>query len=110
MGLPNVMCMPADRAINPMTIPGTGRIYRCAIGSAISVPGEDASILCSSGWVSAAFTRLGANGLIATGTTAQRPVRGMARGATYMDTTLGIIIVWGGNTTGWLNSATGASV
>ena len=110
MGLPSVMCMPADHAINPITIAGTGRVYRCAIGSAILVEGQDANILCSSGWVSAAFDRMGANGVVATGTTAQRPVKGMLKGQTYMDTTLGVVVVWGGATTGWLNSATGASV
>ncbi len=110
MGLPSLICMPADHALNPFTVPGTGRVYRCALGAAITVPGEDANILCSSGWVSAAFNRMGANGLLATGTTAQRPVHGLLKGQTYMDTTLGVVVVWGGTTTGWLHSATGASV
>lgn len=109
MGLPSLICMPADNALNPFTVPGTQRVYRCATGSAITVPGEDAVILCSSGWVSAAFNRMGANGFLATGTTAQRPV-GVRQGATYLDTTVGGVIVYGGSVTGWLNAATGASV
>jgi hypothetical protein len=110
MGLPNLIVMPGDNAANPITIVGTRRTYRCNTGSSIAVPGEDANILCSSGWVSSSFQRAGANGVAAAGTTAQRPTRGILPGQVYQDTTVGALIVWGGPKTGWLHHQTGASV
>lgn len=107
MGLPNLIVMPGDGAANPYTIPGTTRRYQCAAGATISVPGEDANILCSIGWVCGAFQKVGASGALASGTTAQRPTTGISPGATYNDTTVGAMIVWGGPKTGWLHHITG---
>jgi hypothetical protein len=51
MSLPNLIVMPADGAQSPFTIPGTTRRYSCTAGAAISVPGEDATIMRGMGWV-----------------------------------------------------------
>jgi hypothetical protein len=109
MGLPTLICMPGDGAANPYTIPGTNRRYQCAPGASIPVPGDDAIILCSIGWVSGAFQKPGATGAAANGTTAQRPTTGILPGAVYNDTTVGAQVIWGGVKTGWLHHMTGAS-
>jgi hypothetical protein len=117
MSMPSVLVMPADGAFYAgagkpatFTVPGTGRRYECGAGSAIAVPGEDAVIMCSSGWVSGFLTKPGASGGAAEGTTAQRPTTNLFQNTTYDYTTLGTRIVWGGHATGWLNSITGANV
>jgi len=99
----NWQVMPGDGALNPFTVPGAGRRYSCATGSSISVPDFDALILCSAGWVSLG-THFGLSG-----TTANRPTAPLW-GEPYVDTTLNIVAIYAGKTTGWLNAATGASV
>jgi hypothetical protein len=116
MGLPSIFVMPADGAYfvpgGPavFVVPGTSRRYTCAAGSAISVQREDATIMCSAGWVSGEFNKPGATGAAAEGTTAQRPTTGIFANSTFIDTTVGALIVYGGPQTGWLNAITGASV
>ena len=102
MGLPLEIVMPGDGAANPFTIPGSNITYRCATGSAITVPGEHAPMLRSQGWVGAAHALI--TGL---GSTSARPTN-LFQGQAYMDTTLGRIVLYGGPTTGWLNYITGA--
>jgi hypothetical protein len=102
MSWPTEIVMPADNAANPFTIPGTTRTYSCAAGSVITVPGEDALMLRSQGWVGAAHALI-----IGTGPTSARP-KYLFQGQAYMDTTLGRIVLYGGPKTGWLNYFTGA--
>ena len=106
MSLPNQVVMPGDGAPTTFTIPGTTRSYTCAAGAAISVVGEDAFELRNAGWVGlapgAAFQ--------GAGTTTNRPTLQKGNiGSYYIDTTLNIVIVYGGPVSGWLNAATGVS-
>ena len=106
MGLPNEIVMPGDGAANPFSIPvpqgAQSRTYRCAPGSAITVPGEDAQILRVQGWVGIKNALV-----IGEGPTSGRPVP-QFQGQLYVDTTIGATVIWGGPKTGWLNSITGA--
>ena len=82
MSLPTLVVMPADGAANPFVIPGTTRQYSCTAGSAITVPGEDANILRSQGWVAA-----GPGTTIKhVGATSSRPKSPDFAGEAYLDT------------------------
>ena len=106
MSGPTKIIMPGDGAPSPYTIPGTGRKYACAAGSAITVVADDADILLSNGYVTAHSHRaIGGRA----GTTANRPSP-VTQGHVYNDTTVGAMIVYGGPVTGWLHGTTGASV
>jgi hypothetical protein len=105
MSLPNLVCMPGDGAQSPFTIPGTTRRYSCTAGSAITVPGEDAQILRGRGWIAAGPGMT----LKHVGATSARPVTPDFLGEGYLDTSLGILVLWGGPKTQWLNACTGAS-
>ena len=68
------------------------------------VPGEDGIILRGQGWVAAG------PGMVIkhSGATSARPIPDLP-GELYLDTTLGILAIYGGPKTGWLNACTGAS-
>jgi len=78
-----------------------GTTYQSADGVSITVSDDIANQLCSSGWSLVG----GNNG--GTGTTAQRPAA-PPKGASYSDTTLGLIIHWDG--AHWRNPITNAIV
>jgi hypothetical protein len=105
MGLPTEIVMPGDGAVNPFTIPtvGPSRTYSCAPGAAITVPGEDAQMLRSHGWVGAKNAQM-----LGEGPTFARPVY-VLQGQTFNDSTVGALVIYAGSKTGWLNSLTGAS-
>jgi hypothetical protein len=104
MSLPTEIVMPGDGAANPFTIPGTSRRYSCSAGSAITVPGEDAQMLRSQGWVGAKNAQM-----VGEGPTSARPASYyMLAGQTFNDSTVGATVIYGGPKTGWLNSLTGA--
>jgi hypothetical protein len=107
--------MPADGAFSTSgvakyTIPGTTRTYTCALGSAISVVGEDAEIMRTQGWVGVQNAKMKYSG-----PTTNRPGSPGAvdsiiyQGQAYLDTTVNAVVIYGGPKTGWLNAATGAS-
>lgn len=100
MPVTNVVLAPGDKALNPITIPGTTRKYTCAAGAVIAVPDFDAGILRTSGWVK---THGGT-----TGPTSGRPVTPDI-GTYYLDTTVGAQVVYLGPKQGWVHHATGAS-
>jgi hypothetical protein len=100
MAINSVLLAPGDKALNPMTIPGTTRRYTCAAGAVISVPEFDAEIMRTQGWVK---THAGT-----AGTTSGRPTNAGVN-QFYLDTTLGAQIVYLGPKAGWVNAATGAS-
>jgi hypothetical protein len=98
--------MPGDGAANPFTIPGTTRTYSCTAGSAISVVGEDATLLRGQGWVAAGP----GTPIKHTGPTTSRPTAPtVMMGEVYIDTTENIAVIYGGPKTAWMNVATGAS-
>jgi hypothetical protein len=107
MSLPTEIVMPGDGAANPFVIPGTTRRYVCALGSAIVVPGEDAQMLRSQGWVGTQASKINGSGPM---TARPTQVDGLMQGRLFFDTTVGTIVVWGGPKTGWLNAGTGLSV
>ncbi len=101
---------PGDGAVNPITIPGTNRTYKAAVGSFALVPDFDWMTVDNSGWVA-----LAGNNDMGTdvGTTAQRPsqtVNPVPQGFQYHDTTLSAVVVALGPKTGWANIFTGAIV
>jgi hypothetical protein len=104
MGLPTEIVMPGDGAANPFKVPtvGQSRTYICTPGSAIEVPGEDAVMLRSQGWVGARNAQI-----LAEGPTSARPAYVLA-GQAFTDTTIGATVVYGGPKTGWLHYITGA--
>jgi hypothetical protein len=110
MGLPLEIVMPGDGALlngatgAVFTIPTVGRgwTYSCAAGSAIEVPGEDAQMLRSQGWVGAKNAQI-----LAEGPTSARPTY-VLQGQAFTDTTIGATVVYGGPKTGWLHYVTGA--
>jgi hypothetical protein len=106
MGLPTEIVMPGDGAANPFTIPvvpgAQTRTYTCAAGSAISVPGEDAQMLRSHGWVGAKNAQILGEGL-----TSARPAF-VLQGQAFTDTAIGATVVYGGPKTGWLHYITGS--
>jgi hypothetical protein len=104
MSLPTEIIMPGDGAANPFTIPGTSRRYSCLAGSAITVPGEDAQMLRMHGWVGAKNARMRGEGP----TSARPTFYDMLQGQTYNDATIGALVIFAGQKTGWLNSLTGA--
>ncbi len=108
MSLPVTIVMPGDGAANPFTIPGTTRRYSCSAGSAIQVPGEDAQALLSQGWVGLASR----GNIRGCGPTSGRPTvaNAIKAGEVYLDTTVGIVVLYGGLRTQWLNPMTGAVV
>lgn len=99
------LLIPADGAVNPFTVSGTGRSYSCAVGSTVLVPDFDANLMLGSGWVNSIGSGSAAH---SAGPTSSRPVNPPI-GHTYNDTTIGAAIVWGGFVTGWRHHATGAS-
>lgn len=106
MSLPTETIMPGDGAANPFTIPvpfgARSRTYSCAAGSAITVAGEDAQLLRCQGWVGAKNAQM-----LGEGPTSGRPVY-VLQGQTYLDATVGALLVFGGPRSGWLNALTGA--
>ena len=90
------------------TISVNGRSHTCQIGSTIDVPDFDAGVMCANGWTSPGPVR-------GSGATSARPATfpsgtafAIPPGFTWLDTTLGYIIVWDGAT--WRNPATAAAV
>lgn len=76
-----------------------GRTYTTSNGAAIDVPDFDAQVMGANGWKIAAPD--------GSGTTAERPPK-PTNGMRYLDTTLGVVIVFDGKF--WRNKITGASV
>lgn len=89
--------MPPSTGATSITV--NNRLYSCAVGSTIDVPGFDAYIMLANGWLASAAH--------STGTTANRPVN-PKKGTQFLDTTLGALIVFDGKT--WRNHQTGAAV
>ena len=104
MGLPTEIVMPGDGAANPFRIStvGASRTYSCVAGSAITVPGEDAQMLRSHGWVGAKNAQI-----LSEGPTTARPAY-VLQGQAFTDTTISATVVYGGPKTGWLHYITGA--
>jgi hypothetical protein len=82
---------------NAATLTFNGRSYSVAAASTIDVPNMDAQICAANGWV-----MIGGSGA-----TAARPSNPYV-GQTYVDTTLGYVVVWEG--AAWRNPATAAAV
>lgn len=78
MGLPNVIVTPGAGAENPFSV--YGRLYSCSVGAGISVPGDDANVLISHGWL------LVANTIINLGTVETLPAAAVAMGMRYFVT------------------------
>lgn len=100
--------MLGDYGVTPYTIPGTSRTYSTSVGTAITVPGEDAFILRSVGWVGAVDAPIKQ-----TGATSARPslIGSGTIGHAYLDTTINNLVLWSGPVTNhWLSATTGASV
>ncbi len=81
-----------------------GHSYTCAANATIDVSDFAAWVLTANGWINA-----GGHGAVAVtvGTTAARPTN-PARGQAFLDTTLGLTIVWDGSN--WRNPFSGAAV
>lgn len=83
-----------------------GRRYSAVPGAAVDVPDMDATVLGANGWITCAPS----------GTTAQRPTTNQASGSLYfaapgmsfVDTTIGKLIVFDGAT--WRDPVTGSAV
>ena len=80
-----------------------GRSYSSVGGVFIDAPPQDASELEANGWV-----RAGGRDCVGVGTTTARPVTGLYNGASYIDTTLGYVVIHDGAS--WRNPVTGAAV
>jgi len=98
--MPNMRLTPPDDGSHIDTT-ANGRHYKCAVGSTIDVPTFDGLVLEANGWVNVAgpFARVG--------TTAQRPVH-PAKKQTYLDTDLGVVVTFTGNS--WTHSLSGGVV
>ena len=108
MGFRTYRMVPGDTIVNPITIPGTNRTYKCAQGAAIDVPDFDYQVLDSVGWVPTHGTG-SAGGDV--GPTSGRPDRTtVSTGFQFMDTTLNAVVVFAGYKTGWVHAVTGAIV
>ena len=94
-------------AMQARTCAVNGRTYAYASGTTVDAPACDAYELEANGWF-----RCGGYKCAGVGTTAQRTAlatAGMTPGMTYLDTTLGYIVVFDGKAT-WRNPITGAAV
>ncbi len=94
---------PANGAANPYTF--QGRQYSCAAGSTIDVHDDtgapfDETALASNGWTPTST--------LGVGPTSARPTSVAKARDTFVDTTLGALIVFDGAT--WRNPVTGAAV
>lgn len=106
MAINNIMLVPGDSALNPITIPGTKRTYSGAVGSLTSVPDFDAIILRNTGWVAVNAGNMGGG----SGPTASRPAYpAINPGFQYNDTTLSAQVVYVGPKSGWVRADSGAS-
>lgn len=83
---------------------GAGRTYTAVDGTTVDAPAQDVAVLTANGWFN-----VGGNGCLGVGTTAQRPTVGILAGSTYVDTTLGYIIVADGDGN-WYNPVLGGAV
>lgn len=91
---------PADGLHNTISI--FGRTYTCAADGFLDVPDDDAAVMTANGWQHA-----GHGGSV--GATAARPAwTKNERGRTFLDTTLGYLIIWDGQN--WRNPTTGAKM
>ena len=80
---------------NPATV--NGRTYSCALGSAIDVPYQDAVILINNDWSAFGW---------GSGPTSARPSGiNVVPGMLWLDTTLGVAIMWDGLTWRGYNGA-----
>jgi hypothetical protein len=94
--LANVRLLPPNN-VQYQTLTVSGRTYKAAPGAILDVPDFDAPGLMANGWIEVATV----------GTTAQRPAKpNLAQ--KYMDTSLGLIVVFDGSK--WRNSITAAAV
>lgn len=93
---------PVNGLNNPFNM--EDRVYQCSPGSTIDVPDTggfflDAPTLISNGWVPCSTSGVGV--------TAARP-SDLSATSTFIDTTLGALVVYDGAT--WRNPVTGAAV
>lgn len=86
------------------TITVNGRIYTAVDGTTVDAPSQDVGVLTANGWF-----LVGGNGCVGVGATALRPTGGLLAGSTYVDTTLGYIVVYDGANE-WRNPVSGATV
>jgi hypothetical protein len=97
-------------SVGKQTIKIHGRIYNAAPGSTLDVPDFDAGVLMANGWLIADRVR-GAGPTTSRPTTSppgQFPGQPLPAGYSFLDTTLGYVVVWDGNA--WRSPATGAAV
>lgn len=86
------------------TITVNGRVYTYADGQTYDVPPQDVDVLSANGWF-----QVGGPLCVGVGATTARPTTGLFPGASYVDTTLGYIVVFDGRDE-WRNPVTGAAV
>ncbi|HEY6021671.1 MAG TPA: hypothetical protein VIY48_17935 [Candidatus Paceibacterota bacterium] len=86
------------------TIVVNGRTYTAVDGTTVDAPAQDVAVLTANGWF-----LVGGNGCLGVGATSARPTSGYLAGSTYVDTTLGYIVVADGDGN-WYNPVTGAAV
>ena len=92
--------MPPGDGLHP-TIKVNGRTYTAAVGSTIDVPDHDALVMVSNGWLAVA-------GAAAVGTTAQRPTAPV-HNQQFVDTTVGMVVLYDAYGKRWVNHITGAA-
>ena len=100
--LPGKAAVGFQQAAKSITV--NGRAYTAVDGTVVDAPAQDVAILTANGWF-----LVGGSGCLGVGTTAQRPTSGILQGSTYVDTTVGTIIVADGDGN-WYNPVTGAAV
>lgn len=91
---------PSDGLHNTITV--NGRTYTAPANGTVDMPDWDAQIACANGWSHSASGG-------AAGATSARPVLGKSeKGKTFLDTTLGFVVLWDGEK--WRNPSSGAVV
>jgi hypothetical protein len=98
----NVQVFPSASAPTKMTV--NGRVYSCSVGSVITVPDNDAFVLCSNGWLRSAADGAGPTAARPTKAANGTPIR---TGFQYFDSDIGMTIIWNGKS--WVSHATGAT-
>lgn len=101
----SILMMPPVNAGSATTVVN-GRSYTCAAGSEISVPWFDADVLEANRWIKSAH---GGSGATAGRPTTRPDGMPIPRGYQFLDTTLGVTIVY--STGGvWRDPSSGAAV
>lgn len=93
--------LPPNSSIGTSHATVNGRTYTCALGSSLDVPDFDGNALVANGWIT-----IGNRGA---GTTVQRlALTNVKKGDTWMDSTLGYVVIFDG--AAWRNPNDATSV